>query len=129
MGEGREGNGAEVGFAVGGGKFPAGAEVRTTVLNGVATLFEVLHAVIEGHDPGDFFAHLPAGFAAEEMGALWGYRRCKLAQDLCRCPTRVIMNGIVATVRSASTTSRTRNPTMTSIQPQATATQRTRPVQ
>src|SRR5260370_13217054 len=60
----RQRHGAEVGFAVGRGEFPIGAEMRTAVLKGVTGLVQMLEAIVEVDDLGDLVAHGRAGFAA-----------------------------------------------------------------
>src|SRR5437016_9587224 len=70
-----------MGLAIGRREFPIGAEVGPAVLERGARIFEALDSVIEGHNAGDFFAQLPAGFTSEQMRSLGVNRPAKVAQD------------------------------------------------
>src|SRR2546429_5727386 len=58
-----------MGFAVGRGEFPVRAQMRAAVLKSVTGVVQVLNAVVEWDYTGNFFAHFPAGLAAEQMRA------------------------------------------------------------
>src|SRR2546429_5074564 len=58
-----------MGFAVGRGEFPVRAQMRAAVLKGVPGVVQALNAVVEWDHTGNFFAHFPAGLAAEQMRA------------------------------------------------------------
>src|SRR2546429_1972752 len=58
-----------MGFAVGRGEFPVRAQMRAAVLKGVPGVVQALNAVVGWNQTGNFFAHFPAGLAAEQMRA------------------------------------------------------------
>src|SRR4051812_20050723 len=70
-----------MGFAVGCWKFPIATKMRAAVLDGVAGFAEVLDAVVEWNDAGDFFAHLPTGLTTEQVRAIGISSRGQVAQD------------------------------------------------
>src|SRR6266545_7523461 len=70
-----------MGLAIGRRKVPATAEMPAAILEGGARVFEVLDAVVERDDAGDFLAQLPAGFAAEQVCAVGTGRGGQITQN------------------------------------------------
>ena len=56
--------------------------MRSTVLEGVARLGQVLHAIVERNDACDFLPHLLARRATERVPPFWIRGQCNVAQDL-----------------------------------------------